>query len=511
LETKVPGISASKRELKSQDKELTAAPVSSPAATGGAGNVFERAVGAYWLAQLLVSAIPPILIDCSIDQLHFQTEHLGWRTDDILVVGRSSGGATRKLAGQIKRTFTVGSSDEDCKNTILDFWTDFKNTALFSSATDRLAIITQLGTNTFLQHFGSLLECARAAQDAEDFEHRLNTEGFLSSTAIRYCGEVVTIISGAEGRDVTTGEILPFLKIIQILSLDLSAGSRQGEAAIKTLLSYTAIPDDKEAAAKQTWNELLLIAAEAAPVAKSFTRADLPELLKQRHGICGVEHPMLVALREHSAMVVSGIRFTIGEGLHLQRVGLVQQALAALENSRVVVLSGPAGMGKSAVAKDILNVLSSDHFSFSFRAEEFAQPHLDATLTLGHIPGRAAILTSVLAGQQRKIVLVESVERLLEKSTRDAFADLLRIASSDDTFRLILTCRDYSTDLVRAAFLRDINMGNEVIYVPPLTDVELSEVQTAHPSLSLPLSSPNLRKILRNPYILDKALLEPIS
>ena len=116
-------------------------------------------------------------------------------------------------------------------------------------------------------------------------------------------------------------------------------------------------------------------------------------------------------------------------------------------------------MGKSAVAKDILNVLSSDHFSFSFRAEEFAQPHLDATLTLGHIPSRAAILTSVLAGQQRKIVLVESIERLLEKSTRDAFADLLRIARSDHTFRLILTCRDYFTDLVRAALLAGYQHG----------------------------------------------------
>jgi len=486
---------------------VKAASVSSPAATGGAGSVFESSVGAYWLAQLLVGAIPPILIDCSVDQLHFQTEHLGWHTDDILVVGRSSGGAIRKLAGQIKRTFTISSSDEDCKDTILDFWADFKNPVLFSSATDRLAIITQLGTNTLLQHFGSLLECARAAQNAEDFEHRLSTAGFLSSTAIRYCGEVATIISGAEGRDVKAGEILPFLKIIQVLSLDLSTGTRQGEAAIKSLLSYTAVLDDKEDAARQTWNELLSIAAEAAPVAKSFTRANLPALLKQRHGMCGVEHPMLVALRQHSAMVVAGIGSTIGEGLHLQRAGLVQQALAALENSRVVVLSGPAGMGKSAVAKDVVNVLSSDHFSFSFRAEEFAQPHLDTTLTLGHIPGRAAILTSVLAGQQRKVVLIESVERLLEKSTRDAFADLLRMAGSDDTFRLILTCRDYSTDLVRAAFLRDINMGNEVIHVPPLTDVELSEVQTAHPGLALPLSSPNLRKILRNPYILDKALL----
>ena len=33
--------------------------VSSPAATGGAGTTFEQHVGAYWLVQLLVGAIPP--------------------------------------------------------------------------------------------------------------------------------------------------------------------------------------------------------------------------------------------------------------------------------------------------------------------------------------------------------------------------------------------------------------------------------------------------------------------
>jgi hypothetical protein len=46
-------------------------------------------VGAYWLAQLLVGGIPPILIDCSVVEVYFQTEHLGWHTDDFLVVGQN--------------------------------------------------------------------------------------------------------------------------------------------------------------------------------------------------------------------------------------------------------------------------------------------------------------------------------------------------------------------------------------------------------------------------------------
>src|SRR5579859_2299777 len=157
----------------------SASRVSSPASTGGAGTVFEQNVDAYWLAQLLVGGIPPILIDCSVVEVHFQTEHLGWRTDDFLVVGQSGSGKLRKLAGQVKRTFTVSATDKDCKQTVQDFWRDFKSPERFSPLIDRFAIVTQRGTNTLLEHFGGLLECSRTANNGADFEHRLATEGFI--------------------------------------------------------------------------------------------------------------------------------------------------------------------------------------------------------------------------------------------------------------------------------------------------------------------------------------------
>jgi hypothetical protein len=62
--------------------------VSSAASTGGAGTFFEQHVGAYWLALLLVRGIPPILLGCSLTEVHFQTERLGWSTDDFLIVAR---------------------------------------------------------------------------------------------------------------------------------------------------------------------------------------------------------------------------------------------------------------------------------------------------------------------------------------------------------------------------------------------------------------------------------------
>lgn len=146
--------------------------IASPEATGGAGTFFEQHVNATFLALLLVRGIPPVLTDCLLEEVHFQTEHLGWRTDDVLLVGVNGAGETRRLASQVKKAFTISSKDEDCQKTIGDFWKDFQHGSHFNRDRDRFAIITSRGTDTLLSRFNALLDCARASIDAIDYSHR---------------------------------------------------------------------------------------------------------------------------------------------------------------------------------------------------------------------------------------------------------------------------------------------------------------------------------------------------
>jgi len=486
---------------------LTEQRTSSPASTGGAGTFFEQHVATYWLAQLLVRSIPPILIDTVVAEVHFQTEHLGWQTDDFLIVCGCAGTVTQKLAGQVKRSFTVSAADDDCKQAIQDFWKDFKSSDRFSPADDRLVLVTLRGTDTLLKHFVGLLDCARAARDGAEFEHRLATKGFISAKAVQYCDELRKLIGDLEGQPVTAADIWPFLRVLHVLSLDLDTSTRQTEAHIKSLLSHTATEGDAVGAAGASWNALLAIASTAMSEARSLRRADLPEELRQRHTSVGTnEQRVLRALKDHTGLILRGIRSTIGQDFHLQRAALVQQVLSELETAQVVLVSGPAGSGKSAIGKDAVSLLAQDHFTFGFRAEEFAQPHFDATLHAGQIPASGTTLGAILAAQSRKVVLVESIERLLEKTTRDAFSDLMTLTAADGNMCVVLTCRDYSIDQVRASFLQPAGIKHAVVAVPPLEDAELTEVEAALPVLAHPLKNPALRGILRNPYFLDKAL-----
>ena len=480
--------------------------VSSPAATGGAGTFFEQHVDAYWLALLLVRGIPPILHDCTLDKVCLQTENRGWHTDDFLIVGKNGSGQRRQLAGQVKRSFTVSANDDECKKAVQDFWKDFKNPEQFSQTSDRFALITLRGTNTLLEHFSGLLDCARASHDGDDFEHRLATPGFINKKAVQYCGEIRTIIGEIEERDVSEAEVWSFLCVLHVLSLDLNGATGQAEAMIKSLLAHTTNEQDAVGAAEASWNALLSEVGEGMPEARHYRHGDLPEELRQRHTPLGnTEQQALRVLHDHSALILEGIHSKIGS-LHLERGGLVQQVFEHLESNQVVLISGAAGSGKSVIAKNVISILEADHFVFSFRAEEFAHPHLDATLQSIQTPANAVMLGAILAGQNRKVMLVESVERLLEKSTRDAFTDLLTLAAKDKSWCIVLTCRDYSADLVRSAFLESANVIHSVVTVPPLDDEELEKVKAAHPPLSRPLANAALRRVLSNPYVLDKAL-----
>jgi hypothetical protein len=479
--------------------------VSSPTSTGGTGTLFEQQVDAAFLSLLLVRGRPPILLDCVVTEVHLQTEHEGWSTDDILLVGENGGGTRRRLVCQVKLKFTISASDQECKDTIGDFWKDFSENSDFSSDNDRLAVATLRGTNTLLGPFATLLDCARTSRDARDFEHRLQTPGFVNATVVRYFEEIKTIVSERAGRPVTINDLWPFLKVMNVLSLDLNTSTRQTEAQYKTLLAHTANGADPMGAADATWAALVQEAGEGMTHGKSYLRSDLPQVLRERHSpVSDASQAGLQRLREHSEVILNGIRSTIGQNVHLAREQLVQKVLETLEETQVIVLTGPAGGGKSGVAKEAVLQLSN-HFAFSFRAEEFATAHLDETLHKGQIPANASMLAAMMAGQGRKILLVESVERLLEASTRDAFSDLITLLKKDGSWRLILTCRGYSSELVRSSLLQFAGVEHSVLTVPPLDDTELAAVEAGVPALSRPLANPNLRHLLRNPYLLDKA------
>jgi hypothetical protein len=290
--------------------------ISSPEAIGAPGTFFEQHVNATSLALLLVRGIPPILTDCQLAEVHFQAEHLGWKTDDVLLVGLNGAGEKPRLTGQMKKSFTVSSKDENCQKIFSDFWMDFQDDSYFNYDRDRFAIITLRGTETLLGRLNAVLDCARASISGTDYSHRITTDGYLNQTARRHATEIRTIVESTAGRTVSADEFWQFLKVIHVLSFDLNTPTAQTEAWVKTLLAHTTGEQDKVGAAAASWRELLQLVGSAMPIAGNYMRDRLPPSLRQRHlGIGSVEQTALQALKDYSATIFHGIRDSIGNAL----------------------------------------------------------------------------------------------------------------------------------------------------------------------------------------------------
>ena len=228
--------------------------VSSPTSTSGAGYTYEHQVGAWFLSMLLIRGIPVVFKDCQVDEVSFQTRHLGWKTDDFLVSCLSGVGVKHRLAVQARRTFTVSASNTECRETIEGFWEDFKSSdweakaasARFDPEGDALLLVTLRGTESLLIGLGGLLDCARNSSDVTDFVTRLGLTGYLSKKSKRYSEVIRSIVDGIEsGSPVSDEEFWHFLKVIYIMPIDFTTSTALQETVVKSALAMASTADSQ--------------------------------------------------------------------------------------------------------------------------------------------------------------------------------------------------------------------------------------------------------------------------
>ena len=455
--------------------------------------------GAMFLVLLLTRGIPAVFKNCQVMEVCFQTKHLGWETDDLLVKCSTDTNKNRQLAIQVKLTFAVRCSSDDCVKTFQDFWKDFKAKDRFIPDEDALLLVTSR-SNTSLDGLRNLLDCARNSSSVEDFTHRLNS-GYMSKPAKNCQQTIRNIVDESDSFDVDDAKFWNFLKAIHVLFLDFTSSTAQHESMYIQLLAHASNDSYAVSTAKSTWNELLKVSATSAAAARKLKRSDLPDDICTSHDVIQSPRTALQTLTEHSGITLDAIRTTISS-VTLPRRKTITKTIEALAENQAVILTGPPGSGKSVLAKTLIQQQVSDYFCLSFRAEEFAKSHIDQVLHGSTTGKQFAVL---LGAQERVLIHVESFERLLEHSTRDAFTDLVTIAEQHPNIRLLLTCRDYSIGTALTAFFGQAKLTLDVVDVPLLDEDETAQVTNKIPKIVNLISNPRLKRILRVPYFLDMA------
>jgi DNA polymerase III delta prime subunit len=198
-------------------------------------------------------------------------------------------------------------------------------------------------------------------------------------------------------------------------------------------------------------------------------------------------------------------RDTIGD-LHIVRD--ISTAKKILKEQGMIVFSGKPGVGKSAMAKGLINDLekSKDTTVITFTAEQLFSPTLnEALVKAGYNATIHQIISSPLSRKQI-IFWVESFEKLVEARFGGAFTELLALTKQNKSLGLVVTIREYFLQKFKIFYQHELPSGEIYYPVNEFNDVEMKQIETGLPELNLLLTNSKLSHLLRTPYYLDKAL-----
>jgi hypothetical protein len=486
-----------------------AAKVAPPKNTGGGGFVFEDDVAAWLFASILVGE-PIFGTDAGVPvRVDFQTAPDGWFLEDVLVTTANE--ATRhRFALSLKSNsqFTARSAPTDFVTAAWKQWLQLGSTAL-DPGRDFMGLVTGPLSAAATKSVQGLSEMARV-NDPALLATRTPTPKWASADQRSLFSSFAC--PPALGQATTAEDTARLLQRLHFVHHDFgAAGSSRNQAlelCRRAVRSHT--PDD----AQGLWSALRELASELRPKAGSMTLSDLVDRLRFR--ILLADYPAhegdWAKLDSRSLGEVALVRDSIAGRVRLSREEELAALMDAVNTHDQVVLLGPSGVGKSALAKAAferrqrsgrrtlwLDVSALDH------TPDFDS--FEASLQLRH---PLAELLGKETGHD-PLVVIDGLDRLYADRAFRAVATLLRLSVGDPpatSWRVLAMCQPQEWTRVSDALQREGGLvtrwTSRQIQAPQ--EPHLQPVRDAVPALRGLLLLPRVGRLLTNLKLLDLAV-----
>jgi hypothetical protein len=474
---------------------------SSVSSTGGLGTNFEQHIQAAFLIGLLTGGAPPCIADAQITALYFQTTDLGYSTDDLLVETQSRLGQQHRLLLQIKHNLTLSAAeDNEFEKVMRQFWQDYQAADRFDPNRDRLVIVKGGLNDGERNHIKIVLNWARFNASSATFflEVRKSQQKKDRVELFR------TVLARVSHQTITDDELWRFLRCVELLDYDLKSTGSVDEAFLLQLINL-AIPNPDVVAPLTVWQEAVTEATEFDNNGGSVEITSLPDRPFYHRFTQTRLRPVMQAVQRligDNQIVTRRLRNRVGN-VTLPRQDDKAAVLQALGQHQVVIVTGGAGVGKSALMRDVLDQYVTGNGYWAFRAEQFSVPHLGQVFALQGVSEPLPALLAAWALLPQKVLYIDSAEKLLEGPPDDAFHQLLAQVATLGKVTLILTARQHAVELLIHRYQLD---DSACITVPSLTDEDLANLSQQVPRLDQLLHNEKLRELLRSLKYLDLAI-----
>jgi hypothetical protein len=215
-----------------------------------------------------------------------------------------------------------------------------------------------------------------------------------------------------------------------------------------------------------------------------------------------LEHTIFDMLKEqqvHTENILHEIQTDInfnGEVIKIDRRDELKKINESVE--QVIVLSGGGGVGKTALIKDMYEQMKEQIPIYIFKATEFELRSINDFFTGYNVLD----FLSSHKEESKKIIVIDSAEKLLDFKNHDPFEEFIKIACNEK-WKIIFTTRD--------SFLDNLNYQFELYNFHPLwiglRDIEQAQLVSNASTYFFKLPKDNkLLDLIKNPFYLKEYL-----
>lgn len=286
-------------------------------------------------------------------------------------------------------------------------------------------------------------------------------------------------------------------RIVFYLNKDFSASSKP---AIKDPAYKVEVENHAKAKGVQVdWRtagffETPFVCEENANIARHFFTSDEKSIID-----------LIQELSRHTAAILKPIRSKIqfGEtGITIDRSDFLATLRRTLTRSPLVVISGEAGVGKTAVIKDFYDEVRDSLPFFVFKANELNISNVNQ-LFKDYGDFTLSDVVKEFHGVDEKYVVIDSAEKLADIEYPEVFLEFLSTLTSEG-WKIVFTTRLSYLDDLRNNFLHIYSVVFEPLNIPPLTGEELLTLAERF-QFAIP-DSDRLQRLLQTPFFLNEYL-----
>ncbi|MGR3179618.1 MAG: hypothetical protein ACUZ8E_16370 [Candidatus Anammoxibacter sp.] len=469
---------------------------------GSGGSNFEQYVQAAFVTTLIIRGHVPCVPTAELIEIGFQTTNRGYETDDLLAVAKSASGQHRLLV-QSKHNITISSNNDKFKKVIKAFWEDYNNSKLFNKTNDRLLLIKSGLTSDERNHLKSLLNWAKTHASESDFASEVNR-----IKAKKKWFEIfqTTLKEANNNNPLSDKDVWGFLRCFDLLEYDFLNQGSVDESYFINLIKLSK-NNSTTANAKEIWNSILAYVSKLNPDGGSITIDSIQK--EEIYSYFDVKKlsPYFKAidkLKSDSDCILKPLKNTIN-GFRLERKEINQSIVNSINEFHLTIVTGKPGVGKSVAVKEVLVDEFSSSSIFAFRADQFNEPHIANVFSKQGIDETIQDIFSCISLIPDKLIIIDSLEKLLEGDPENAFKQLLSLLNEYKDIKIVGTSRKYAIDLIIQKF-GIAKGGLNIVEVKPLEDHELNTVAVQFPQLCSVLENSKIANLLQIPKYLDFAI-----